>query len=73
MRLEKEQGKMDKTLLRRLEKELSDLKSLSTSVLGPLAARSNGPATTVGSIYGDRAEDALARASWSKAGHAGSS
>lgn len=31
------QTKMDKALLRRLEREMSDLKSLSTSVLGPLS------------------------------------
>jgi hypothetical protein len=39
LRLEKEQAKLDKALLRRLEKELSELKALSTSVLGPLAQR----------------------------------
>ena len=39
MRLEKEQGKMDKSLLRRLEKELTELKSLSASVLA-LSGRS---------------------------------
>ena len=37
MRLEKEQAKIDKGVLKRLEKELSELKTLSTSVLGPLA------------------------------------
>ena len=40
LRLEKEQAKLDKALLRRLEKELSELKALSTSVLGPFAQRS---------------------------------
>ena len=38
LRLEKEQARLDKALLRRLEKELTELKSLSTTVLGPLAA-----------------------------------
>ena len=37
MRLEKEQAKIDKGVLKRLEKELGELKTLSTSVLGPLA------------------------------------
>ena len=37
LRLEKEQARLDKALMRRLEKELGELKSLSSSVLGPLA------------------------------------
>ncbi|KAL1521825.1 hypothetical protein AB1Y20_021476 [Prymnesium parvum] len=37
LRLEKEQAKLDKATLKRLEKELGELKALSTSVLGPLA------------------------------------
>ena len=37
LRLEKEQAKLDKALMRRLEADLADLKTLSQSVLGPIA------------------------------------
>jgi hypothetical protein len=43
---------VDKSLLKRLEKELAELKTLSTSVLGPMAARA-APAADAG----DDAED----------------
>ena len=43
MRLEKEQGKVDKSLLRRLEKELSELKSLSATMLAVSGRRSSPP------------------------------
>lgn len=39
MRLDKGRSEMDKSLLRRLEKELAELKSLSSNVLGPLVTR----------------------------------
>ena len=38
LRLEREQAKLDKALMRRLEADLGELKALSASVLGPLAA-----------------------------------
>ena len=41
LRLEKEQAKLDKALMRRLEKEITELKALSTSVLGPMAQRAD--------------------------------
>lgn len=37
LRLEKEQAKLDKALMRRLETDLTELKQLSSSVLGPMA------------------------------------
>lgn len=44
LRLEKENAKLDKALLKRLESELSELKALSTSILTPLAnARHHTP------------------------------
>jgi hypothetical protein len=43
LRLEKEQAKLDKGLLRRMEKELAELKSLSTSALGPLVSQVERP------------------------------
>ena len=51
LRLEKEQAKLDKALMRRLEADLSELKSLSTSVLGPMA-------DTRGGAVGVRSRDA---------------
>ena len=42
LRLDHDQAKLDKTILRRLEAELKELKELSTSVLGPLARPPRG-------------------------------
>ena len=55
MRLEREQSKLDKALFRRLEKEMGELKSLSASVLGPLAQRG----TTMHDISRWEAQDEL--------------
>ena len=43
MRLERDQGRVDKSLLRRLEKELAELKSLSTNLLAPSRGVSTDP------------------------------
>ena len=37
LRLEKEQAKLDKALMRRLEADLAELKTLSTAALNPFA------------------------------------
>lgn len=52
MRLERDQGKVDKSLLRRLEKELAELKSLSVNVLGPASARGAAGSSPPGGAYG---------------------
>ena len=48
LRLEKEQAKLDKALLKRLSAELTELKTLSTSVLEPLAAQKSAKVQSVG-------------------------
>ena len=56
LRLEKEQAKLDKALLRRLEADLGELKELSTSVLGPLATERRHAASHVGRKVVDMSE-----------------
>ena len=55
LRLEKESSRIDKGVLRRLEKELAELKMLSASVLGPLASHASWGAQP-GLVHGTPAD-----------------